>query len=343
MRVTFVLPFVARTGGVRLVLQLADRLHDAGHRVLVVYPRRPYRFHYSRREWRAEFRRTRTVPPGAPWFSLRAPLRRVPRIGNAYLPDADVVVATSWPTALDVAGLAPRKGRGVHLLMHHEAGTGSEKTIRSVYRLPLRRLALSQAVRAQIESEFGAEIREVVPAGVDPEVFFPDGESRLDTVLMIVHPAAHKGGRDGQAVYSLLAERRPEFRLLACGTVKPADWPDRFPFLLHPNDATLRLLYSSASVFLYTSGYEGFGLPPLEAMACGCPVVTTRVGAIPEYGRNGANALIVDPGDVDGMTDRIETLLDDPVLRRTLIAGGEETARAWSIGRAAGLFAAALK
>jgi glycosyltransferase involved in cell wall biosynthesis len=343
MRVTLVLPFLNRTGGVRLVLQYANLLHDAGHRVWVVYPRRPYRFHYSRREWRAEYRQTRAGPPVVPWFTLRAPLRRLPRIGNAYLPDADAVVATSWPTAFDVAGLAPRKGRGVHLLMHHETGTGSEKEIRGVYRLPLRRLALSHAVRAQVEAEFRADVQAVIPAGVDSGVFFPDGTSRPDTVLMIVHPAAHKGAQDGLAVYARLAERRPGLRLLACGTVKPADWPARFPFLLHPNDATLRLLYSSAAVFLYPSRYEGFGLPPLEAMACGCPVVVTRVGAISEYGRDGGNALIADPGDREGLAGRIEALLDDPILHRTLVIGGMKTARVWSVERSARFFAAALK
>jgi glycosyltransferase involved in cell wall biosynthesis len=342
VRVTLALPFLGRTGGVRLVLQYANFLHDKGHRACVVYPRKPYRFHFSRRDWRAEYRRTRTAPKSVPWFSLRAPLLRVPRIRNAFLPDADVIVAASWPIAIDIARLARCKGRGVHLLMHHEAGTGPEERIRGVYRLPLWRIALSESVRAQIQTEYGADIQDVVSAGVDPAVFFPDGRNRPDTALMIVHPAVHKGGQDGLAVFSWLAERRPGLHLLACGTMKPLDWPERFPFLLHPNDVTLRLLYSSASVFLYPSRYEGFGLPPLEAMACGCPVVSTRVGAVPEYGQDGYNALLVDPGDVRGMAGRIEMLLDDSGLRQTLIAGGIETARLWSIARAARCFEAAL-
>jgi glycosyltransferase involved in cell wall biosynthesis len=131
--------------------------------------------------------------------------------------------------------------------------------------------------------------------------------------------------------------------LLACGTVKPADWPARFPFLLHPNDASLRLLYSSAAVFLYPSCYEGFGLPPLEAMACGAPVVSTRVGAVPEYGRDGENILIADPGDVEAMAGRVERLLDDAVLRRRLSNAGLEAAQAWTIGRAVRIFEAALE
>ena len=128
-----------------------------------------------------------------------------------------------------------------------------------------------------------------------------------------------------------------------CGTVRPPGLPERFPFLLHPNDATLRRLYSTAGVFLYPSLSEGFGLPPLEAMACGCPVVATRVGAVPEYARDGFNALLAAPGDAGEMARGVETLLDDPALGRKLAANGLRTAGEYAIERAAKRFEAALE
>ncbi len=343
MRLTLVLPFPNRTGGVRLVLQFANALQDAGHRVCVAYPRRPYRFHHSRREWRKEFRETKRAPVLVPWFPLRAPLLRAPQIRSRHLPDADVVVATSWPTAFDVSGLAPRKGRRLQLVMHHEAGTGPAARIAEVYRLPLLRIALSRAVQSQLNDEFGCAVDDIVPAGIDPAVFHPDGQASSAAVLMLVHPAPRKGAREGLDALALLAGRRPDLRVLLCGTVRPAGLPERFPFLLHPNDATLRRLYSTAAVFLYPSLYEGFGLPPLEAMACGCPVVATRVGAVSEYARDGHNALLVSPGDIGGMAGRLGEILDRPGLRRRLIEAGLETAAAWTIERAARRFAEVLK
>ena len=69
-------------------------------------------------------------------------------------------------------------------------------------------------------------------------------------------------------------------------------------------------LYSSASVFAYPSLYEGFGIPPLEAMACGAPVVSSTAGALPEV--LGDAALLVDPYDEDALAQAIDAARRDP-------------------------------
>ncbi len=79
-------------------------------------------------------------------------------------------------------------------------------------------------------------------------------------------------------------------------------------------------LYAAASVLVYPSLFEGFGLPPLEAMLCGVPVVTSNAGAIPEV--VGDAALIVDPTDIGGLAAAIEMVLTDKGLRRCLVERG---------------------
>jgi len=96
-------------------------------------------------------------------------------------------------------------------------------------------------------------------------------------------------------------------------------------------------------VLLYPSRYEGFGLPPLEAMACGCPSVTTDVGAVTEYASHGRDALIVRAGDVEAMADSLARVLEDSALRRRLSEEGLKTAQRWSLARVAPRFAAALE
>lgn len=72
----------------------------------------------------------------------------------------------------------------------------------------------------------------------------------------------------------------------------------------------LPALYSAALLFVYPSLYEGFGLPPLEAMACGCPVVVVRNGVPPEV--VGEGALVVEPGNTGACAEAIARLLEDP-------------------------------
>jgi alpha-1,3-rhamnosyl/mannosyltransferase len=83
---------------------------------------------------------------------------------------------------------------------------------------------------------------------------------------------------------------------------------------------TLAALYRLASVFAFPSLYEGFGLPPLEAMACGTPVLTSRISSLPEV--VGDAAVLVDPYDVEDIAHGLERLLGDAALRASLVEKG---------------------
>ena len=80
------------------------------------------------------------------------------------------------------------------------------------------------------------------------------------------------------------------------------------------------LLYASAKILLYPSFYEGFGLPILETMACGVPVVTSNVSSMPEAG--GDAALYIDPKDVDDIKKKLDQIMEDKDLRDDLIKKG---------------------
>ena len=91
---------------------------------------------------------------------------------------------------------------------------------------------------------------------------------------------------------------------------------------------TLAAFYRLARAFVFPSLYEGFGLPPLEAMACGTPVVTSNVSSLPEVA--GGAALLVDPYDADAIADGICLAVSDETLRADLIRRGHERARSFS-------------
>ncbi len=138
------------------------------------------------------------------------------------------------------------------------------------------------------------------------------------------------------------------WRLLTTGRRKDAPWlilaGHRRRGLLafdHPHirdlgpiaEADLPALYASATLFVYPSRYEGFGLPPLEAMACGTPAICSRAGSLPEVA--GDAALLVDPDDPQALAAAIDRVLADPTLRASMRTASLERAASFSWRRAA--------
>jgi glycosyltransferase involved in cell wall biosynthesis len=139
-------------------------------------------------------------------------------------------------------------------------------------------------------------------------------------------------------VVRVITAERPDTELVLAGRYR--DDPD-FPGLVeriqraglervvrllgYVSEEELPALYSGAAVFLYPSLYEGFGLPPLEAMACGAPVVASDRTALPEV--LGRAALLADPERVAEFAAAARAVLDHPERRRELAEAGREQAR----------------
>jgi glycosyltransferase involved in cell wall biosynthesis len=105
------------------------------------------------------------------------------------------------------------------------------------------------------------------------------------------------------------------------------------------DDASLKALYATAAALVFPSLYEGFGLPPLEAMACSCPVAVARAASLPEV--CGAAARYFDPRSIAEITAALCDVLNDAALRQHLQAAGLERAAEYPWSRpAAGLLAA---
>jgi glycosyltransferase involved in cell wall biosynthesis len=195
---------------------------------------------------------------------------------------------------------------------------------------------VSRAVADETMRGFGVNPAKIhiVPNGVD-EFFSPDpsaGEG--DYILFAGTLEPRKGVQDLIDAWWGLPAPRP--RLVLCGD---AGWKMRIvrkPGLEITGYVTrerLRELYRGAIAFVYPSHYEGFGIPPLEAMACGAPVITTRTGAVGEFAEH--VAMFVEPGEVIVLRAVLATVLRDAPLRRELRKRGPEQARLWTWDRGA--------
>lgn len=185
-----------------------------------------------------------------------------------------------------------------------------------------RAIAAVSRMSADEVIRFGADARKVhvVPNGVD-EFFSPGDAPRQDSILYVGTIEPRKGIDDLLDAWESMA---PRPRLTLCGDFgwKSGETMNRVERLRESGVAltgyvdrdTLRDLYRSALFFVYPSHYEGFGLPPLEAMACGTPVIAARGGAIPEV--VGDAAMLTEPGDVAGLRRAMEQMMRDESTRR---------------------------
>ncbi len=170
----------------------------------------------------------------------------------------------------------------------------------------------------------------LVPNGVDP--FFTPAAGEENYLLCAGTLEPRKGIDLLVDAWGSLPPPRP--RLVLCGD---PGWRTRVPEGIevtgYVTRTRLRELYQHALAFVYPSRYEGFGIPPLEAMACGAPVIATRTGAIPEFAEGAA--VLIPPGDRDALRAALVRVIGDGALRRDLRTLGPARARAWGWERGA--------
>jgi glycosyltransferase involved in cell wall biosynthesis len=343
MKITFVLPAVNMHGGIRSTASLAEHLIKRGHEVLAVCPaRRPPRL---RRQVKSLLKGEGWVPyikqQPSHFDHIDVPLKVLDRfrpITDADLPDADIVVATWWETAEWVAKLSERKGAKVYFIRHHEVHDYLPKQrAAATYRLPLHKVTISQWLVDLMRTEYGDSQVSLVPNSVNPKNFYapPRGKQSPPTVGLLYSPLYWKGCDISIKAFNLAAHQVPNLKMIAFGFRSPTaelPLPPGTEFFQNPPQDKIKDIYASCDVWLCGSWSEGFHRPPLEAMACRCPVVSTQVGGPMDMIEQGVNGYLAPTGDYTALADylvRVLTLSDEAWRTMSDAAYTRATAYTW--------------
>ena len=254
----------------------------------------------------------------------------------------------------------------VHDMVLHAFPETMRTRTRLLLKLSLRR-SMQRADRIVTDSEFSrreiakyypayAEKVRVVPCGVDRKRFAPAEKAEIERVRQAHHLPAqyflYLGTLEPRKnlvrlirAYGLLRKRYPDAPPLVLAGGKGWQYESIFAaaedaavrgHIIFPSyipSGDMAALYSGALAFVFPSLYEGFGMPPLEAMACGCPVLTANAASLPEAAGNAA--LLCNPQKVSAIEKGLERLLTDEPLREMLRQRGFERAAQMSWDNAA--------
>lgn len=353
LKITFVLPFVNLTGGIKILFEHANRLVERGHKVMIVYP--GVLFHGNNYEtannsakWKFSEAPLRSLKywffvtllrkTEANWFPLdcRITLKRSPDLSARYIPDADIVIATANETADYVATYPETKGIKIYFVQGYETMSREAHCLHRTFQYKMHIVAVSQSLGKRLREKSGITPEIIIPNGIDVSVFRPKDKAALHNpprLLMINHHQANKGVADGLAAYSMVKKAGYPITLVMFGQTKLENDDPTIEYHFDPPQAQLPDLYRSCDIFLWSSHEEGFGLPPLEAMASGSPVVGTDTGAMREYMKDGITGYIVPPKQPKLLAEKLIGLLNNPDLIAKMGRAGAKEAKKWEWGK----------
>jgi glycosyltransferase involved in cell wall biosynthesis len=205
-------------------------------------------------------------------------------------------------------------------------------------------LCVSEQTKRDVQQVYGPVRQPVFVTHLGVDDAFRPGEAASggEYLLFVGRRDAYRDFPIAVEAFAALAPRHPDIKLLAVGGGHPTraevSMLQRWGLtsaleFRNPNDNELPHVYRGALALMVPSRYEGFGLPALEAMACGTPVVLAQAGSLPEVG--GDAALYFAPGDPHGLASQLERLLEDEGLRARLKANGIRRAASFTWQRTA--------
>lgn len=331
MKINFILPSLGESGGLKVIYRYAEEFIKLGHQVEFYFPIKPYSYKLEKyknkfiyiivalKMYLSRYYNYKIIKK----FNYRGNVKLKPvlKISNKYIDNADVVIASAWPTAYDVEKLDEKKGKKFYFVQGYEVWDDEKKGKQS-YFLNLQKIVIAEWIKKKLEDIGVKDKIYVVNNGLDIEYYKNDNKiySNNEKVgcLMLSHHLETKGVLYGLQAFELAKSICPNIKLTMFGLEKLNSIPKYVEFIENPSMDEIKKLYCNNDIYIFPSIEEGWGLTVVEAMAAKCAVVGSNVGCLLELGINDNNALISEPKDFKTMSENIIKLVNDVNLRKKI-------------------------
>ncbi|MGN8648363.1 glycosyltransferase [Gracilibacillus sp. HCP3S3_G5_1] len=327
LTIGYFLPHKNLTGGLKMLLEQMKHLRKLGHKVYAYY--------------KGQGQEGDGALP--PWMRLQVDKEIiVPKEHSfaSYLDDCDIGVC-GWLDQMEELSNVNIPvvywEQGNEYLFGQSLNENLRSYLERCYQQPVALTSVSPMISTIIESRFGRKAP-VIPNGIDTDFYYPGKRPNENSILLVGNPNLMFKGFD-VALQTLIRVWRAgyKFKVKWVCQVKPSLDQVPFPFpieyVVTPTQEELAKYYRHSDIFLFTSWFEGYGMPPLEAMASGVPVVSTSCGGIDVYAQNGVNCILADPGDIDQLAKGVIYFLNDEQARDNFSEKGRDTALRFSYSK----------
>ena len=333
LNILFALPHLKLTGGIKCLLTHARYLHKRGHNVYLMRSRSESAIP----EWS-------DIVEGVDITGQISALDDAAVVYNIYDKKIDIIVLGYYTQIQQFIGLdlplifweqgtEYLYGDYKRLMSYNDA---SYEAIKKLYALPCMLATVSPFLASLVYARFGRTSPQLY-TGIDTSMYYPLSDkpalAAVPRILLVGNPFfSFKGFSLALTVLSSLYARGYRFTVTwACQSKPNITVPFPIEYKVCVPQDELASLYRTHDIYLNTSLYEAFSMPPLEAMASGIPVIATDCGGIHTYAKPGENLLLVEQGNYQELMAAILYLLENPVACKLLGENGRKTALEFSV------------
>lgn len=322
LKISFLIPNNGIGGGVRSTMRVGNDLINRGHDVRIYFKQKEMgqyerirafylNYKYGNQDWLEKFK-----GESSPYGDLK----------SEWFDNDEIVVAMCATTAIDMHNCLGDKGK--QLLYCRGAEYHNWENMVKSWNIPAPKIATCQRLAKMIYKETNQTVIDVIPNGIDTNEYYQMGDIDHPERIGIGGYLSWNAVKAPEVMISameLIGNAISDSKLYLFSAGKRPDIKANIQFKRYPNIDEVRALYNQCKIWLMSSHQEGFGNSILEAMACGCVVISTDCGGPSDIIQDGVNGYLVDIGNFGEMAYKARRVYYDETLRNKIIENSLKT------------------